>query len=387
MATVVAESEFAWGQVVGARTSPSFSVLAGDLVVVYAAAEAQSVSWTISGGSLTWTLRQEVNPGGNFARVAIWTALVDVNKSMAVTLTPSISTQMWGANVLVLRGHDGVGNSAKANAASGAPSLSISVAAGSELLVAAGDWNAIDNAGNRVPNHSFEQDVTGWSSDGSIVPTTFAAQTGWAHKGQGSARLTITDVLADRNSGVGTPTGTSGIPVTGGSSVSLSARVNVLSAPAGGANPGVFVRVLQYNSSGALVATTEGARLTGTGLLNPTLTTTLAATAAYVSVSVQANSGGGGGTYDLYFDEVIFRPTATLRTWTNPGATDERHAHHTNNRYSTASARMTGLGAAGAKTVGMSAPSGQAWSLVALEVKNPADASSGRAVTMQRYSL
>jgi hypothetical protein len=125
--TFVQEAETAWTAQTGAtRATGSFSVLAGDLLVaIMQGRNATSVgSLTASGGSLTWTSQQSSAVSG-FPSVAIATAVVDVNKSMTVTVTRSISsgTIVFGVNVFTFRSHGGVGASQKGNAAASAPSI------------------------------------------------------------------------------------------------------------------------------------------------------------------------------------------------------------------------------------------------------------------------
>ena len=129
-------------------TSGSFGVQAGDLLVVYGTSEAANTVMNISGGSLTWTTQQDIGANnGNYADGMIWTAIVDVNKSM--TFTINANSQRFGGTLTIWRNHGGIGAVAGA-ISSGAPSLTITTQkANSALVVADGDWNAV-NGGTRA---------------------------------------------------------------------------------------------------------------------------------------------------------------------------------------------------------------------------------------------
>lgn len=78
--------------VAGSTTSPkttgSLSVTSGDLLVAWATLEDQTVGVTISDSATnTWTLRQDVNPGGSFTRPRMWTAVANATGSITITFT------------------------------------------------------------------------------------------------------------------------------------------------------------------------------------------------------------------------------------------------------------------------------------------------------------
>lgn len=129
------------------KTTSSFNVKAGDILVVYVGMEhAHGAMPTVSGGSLTWTLRQIAHTDLNSSSAGVWTATVDADKSMTVSVdTPN--TQNFGLNVLTFRGSSGVGASSVADAVAGAPSLNITTTkANSAIVVLSVDWNAGDGA-------------------------------------------------------------------------------------------------------------------------------------------------------------------------------------------------------------------------------------------------
>jgi hypothetical protein len=155
--TFIQEAETDWSIVDTPSVTASFDVQAGDVLVAYAIAENYSSvdscsdeATTVSGGSLTWNNEQTVQVNGT-TWVGIWTATVDTNKSMTVSFADGdgvgACTQSFGGNVFTFRGSGGVGASNKTTVDSGAPTLNITTeAANSAVVVANGDWNALDGA-------------------------------------------------------------------------------------------------------------------------------------------------------------------------------------------------------------------------------------------------
>lgn len=107
-----------------------------------------NASIAVSGGSLTWTQEQVISLGDQWTWVSIWTATVDVDKTMSVTFTRSGNTSViWGGNVKPFRDSNGIGASASTNVTSGAPSLDLATTQNnSSIVVANGDWNAGDGS-------------------------------------------------------------------------------------------------------------------------------------------------------------------------------------------------------------------------------------------------
>jgi hypothetical protein len=153
--TFVQEAETGWGG--GTKTTAAFNVQTGDILVAYAVAEDSngSTNISVSGGSLTWTSRQNISVNA-FAYVGMWTAVVDTSKSMSVTFSisnPALGSN-FGANVLTFRGSDGVGASVQATG-TGAPSVNISTTqVNSAIVVVNGDWNSTDGTSRTWRNNA-----------------------------------------------------------------------------------------------------------------------------------------------------------------------------------------------------------------------------------------
>lgn len=145
--TLVQELETSFNSEVSPRATASFNVLAGDVLIAWAVAEAQH-TWTISGGSLVWTLLESINTVDDCG-VALWTATVDADKSMTVTFTRATGNvnNHFGGGVQTWRGSAGVGAAEQGANESGAPSLAITTTQpNSAIAVINGDWAALDGA-------------------------------------------------------------------------------------------------------------------------------------------------------------------------------------------------------------------------------------------------
>ena len=139
--TFVNEYETVW-TTASPKTTASFSVQAGDILVASAMSEDGSITASISGGSLTWTQQQVVNASG-YGWLSIWTATVDADKTMSVTFTRTAGSSNYGGNVYQFRNSSGIGASSKANVASGAPTLNLTTTqANSAIVVSNDDWTA-----------------------------------------------------------------------------------------------------------------------------------------------------------------------------------------------------------------------------------------------------
>lgn len=148
--TFIQEAETAYSNAVPKSTA-SFSVEAGDVLVAYSMGENALVQLGISGGSLTWNEVVSELGGGGTGQVELrmWTAIVDSNKSMTVSFTNTGSALVYGGNVLTFRGSDGIGatNSTNNGTGSGAPSLNITTSSStSAVVVANADWNAVNGS-------------------------------------------------------------------------------------------------------------------------------------------------------------------------------------------------------------------------------------------------
>lgn len=141
--TFISETETAWNSTTSPKTTASISVQTGDVLVAYSVVEDHASQISIAGGSLTWTLQQEVNVT-NFTRVFVWTTTATSTTSFTVDFTRGASARFYGGNVLVWRGSDGVGASNKTNT-TGAPSLALTTSfANSAIVTVVGDWDADD---------------------------------------------------------------------------------------------------------------------------------------------------------------------------------------------------------------------------------------------------
>jgi plastocyanin len=144
--TFINEYETSWNSATTPKTTASFSVQAGDVLVASAMTEDAPITASISGGSLTWTQQQVVNVNG-YGWLSIWTATVDINKTMTVTFTRGGRVGDYGGNVLQFRNARGIGASAKANVASGTPTLNLTTTqSNSAIVVANVDWTALSGA-------------------------------------------------------------------------------------------------------------------------------------------------------------------------------------------------------------------------------------------------
>lgn len=149
--TFVSETETAWNTNSTPKTSGSISVQAGDVLVGVGVVEgSESPTWngTFTGGSLTWTERQEVAVT-DYPAITAATAVAASTTSLTTSLarTAGGSNLVFGQTTFAFRGSDGVGASAKTNVNGGAPSLNITTTQdNSAIVVVVGDWNAVDGA-------------------------------------------------------------------------------------------------------------------------------------------------------------------------------------------------------------------------------------------------
>lgn len=147
--TIVQSVQTAWNSATTPKTTSSFSVVAGDRLAAFSiVADDNGVNdnASISGGSLTWAVVQRVKSGSH-AEVTLYTATVDVDKSMTVTFAIANSPGAWfGGSVINYRNSDGFGASSQTTG-SGAPTLNLTTTqANSSIMVANGDWAAIAGA-------------------------------------------------------------------------------------------------------------------------------------------------------------------------------------------------------------------------------------------------
>lgn len=138
------------------KTSAAFDVVAGDLLVVTTNASGAGVGYTAtptaSGGSVTWTLRQDHTNVSGYGDSRVWTGAVGAT---ATGITVSVATDGWayyGFACYQWRDHGGVGSTAKllgpsAGSAMSAPEMNFTTTdQNSALVFATNDGNAQSGA-------------------------------------------------------------------------------------------------------------------------------------------------------------------------------------------------------------------------------------------------
>lgn len=148
------------------KTTTSFDVTAGDIIVVMAGSENSStlasVTPSASGGSVTWTLRAQfpLTTSGQTSTTKCWTGVVGATATGITVSLASISAaaDRWGMSATLVRAHGGVGvvfqagitagNGAPAAAGrvSSADATAANCGANSLVLCVVNDWNAVDGA-------------------------------------------------------------------------------------------------------------------------------------------------------------------------------------------------------------------------------------------------
>lgn len=152
MPTFVQEAETSWATSTTPQTTPAFDVLTNDLLVavsVCSTASAHTLAVSDSTG-LTWTSRA-LTTNVNNPLVSVWTAPIasDITGLTASFTHTGAGTFKFGANVLTIRDHNGVGaaNFASQGAGTGVPSLALTTTADySMIVVASSDGLAWDGA-------------------------------------------------------------------------------------------------------------------------------------------------------------------------------------------------------------------------------------------------
>jgi hypothetical protein len=105
-------------------------------------AQANDQGVTVSGGGLTWTLVKRAH--AQYGDAEIWQATANsVLPSVTVTSTQTHTGYDQSLTVIAMEGTDGVGASASASGASGAPTLSLTTTEPSSLVFAvSSDWTS-----------------------------------------------------------------------------------------------------------------------------------------------------------------------------------------------------------------------------------------------------
>lgn len=158
------------------KTTASFNVQAGDLLIAYAMGSDDLAGMYpavfSSSPVLTWNTEEDVFLGtGSNAWIQVKSAIATATGAMTVTFAAAANsaTAAFGGCVLVFR-NAAVGASNFGNASSGAASLALTTTvANSAIVFASADWNVVDGATTRV-----------WSTINSLPPleTTYDRQVG-----------------------------------------------------------------------------------------------------------------------------------------------------------------------------------------------------------------
>ena len=149
----IAEAETAWNTDTSPKTTGNLTVETNDILVAVGITETwftpSSPTLTISDNQtpdLTWT-NQETIAITDYCSVYIWTASSNFAGTLTVTFTKATGAVWFGGNVLQFRSSDGIGAAEKENAATGEADVAITTTqADSAIVVAIGDWNAVDGA-------------------------------------------------------------------------------------------------------------------------------------------------------------------------------------------------------------------------------------------------
>ena len=147
--TFIQKAETAWNTTTSPKTTASFNVQAGDVLVAFAETEDSTTTVSVSDSTITsatWINQQTVNVS-SYSWVGVWTKQVTSTQSMTVTFTRGGASFDFGGDVLTFRGSNGVGASVKANVSSGTPTVNLTTTqANSAIVVADSDWTATDGA-------------------------------------------------------------------------------------------------------------------------------------------------------------------------------------------------------------------------------------------------
>ena len=137
----------------GTMTSPSLTTTtANDLIVAFVAGDgppgASNQAFTVSGAGLTWTLAKRSNTQSGDCEIW-WARASGTLSSQTVQATPTVSSFHGSLTVIAFAKAAGIGVTAAAGAATGAPDLSLAnTGAGSWVYAVGNDW---DSAVARTP--------------------------------------------------------------------------------------------------------------------------------------------------------------------------------------------------------------------------------------------
>jgi len=166
-------STFADGH--GTVTTPAFhTALAGERLLAFAASDGPASgrqTVTVSGAGLTWTLVQRANT--QLGTAEIWTATAaNVLTSATVSSVQSAGAFDQSLTVIAIQGTAGIGASASAAAAGGAPGVTLTTQGSGSLLFGVGnDWDTATThtpGANQIVLHQWLDDGSGdtfWSQN------------------------------------------------------------------------------------------------------------------------------------------------------------------------------------------------------------------------------
>lgn len=127
----------------GVITTPTFTTTTADTLIALVSTDGPTTAQTatVSGAGLTWTLVTRANTSAGDAE--IWKATsTGVLTAVTVSATQAASGFHQSLSVVAMKGSAGVGASAHASAATGAPTVSLTTTGPGSLVLAAGnDWD------------------------------------------------------------------------------------------------------------------------------------------------------------------------------------------------------------------------------------------------------
>lgn len=170
--TFIQEAETAWDNSTTPKTTASFNVVNGDVLVAFAMIPDDAPGdISVSGGSLTWTQYQHINQDG-YTDVWIWSAPVTSTTSMTVTFTQNGMASFFGGNVLTIRGSSGIGASGQITG-NGGPLLNLTTLSDNSMVVVVnGDWLPVDGASRT------------WRNVNGIIPTSGSGEVSYFYNAQ-----------------------------------------------------------------------------------------------------------------------------------------------------------------------------------------------------------
>ena len=162
--TFVSSGNSAYGSTSTPKTA-SVTTQAGDIVIVYGAAESNAVSLgTPTGNSISFALQTSTGATGNYGPTYIWSGTDSAGGAgWTLSMSRSGTSAQWGFGYLVFRSSDGLGATDSIGSATSNlhPYLSLtSTQANSAIVTFLNDWDAT-SGGSRT-----------WQTVNSITPTS-----------------------------------------------------------------------------------------------------------------------------------------------------------------------------------------------------------------------